>query len=268
MLRPGRANGTIFTRAVSPSLGACELTHLGRVAIDLPRATAQHAAYEAALVDCGYDVRRLPPLPWTPDAVFVEDTAVLLDGRAVITRPGSPARLAETTSTRGALEAAGFEVTGLAAGRLDGGDVLRVGRRLFVGLSTRTDQAGAAALRVAAGQGCEVVTVKVTGCLHLKTAACWLGAEADGSATDGSGALLINSRWLESGRFANLPLIEVDSDEPFGANALRLGATVLLAASAPRTASALAARGYQVRLLDISELQKAEAGLTCMSLIG
>ena len=130
-----------FTRAVSPKLPDCALTHLDRTLIDVARAVAQHAAYEQALADAGCEVIRLPELADDPDAVFVEDTALLLDGHAVITRPGVASRAGETESTAADLTGH-FEVHRIASGFVDGGDVLRIGRTLYVGLSTRTDAAG------------------------------------------------------------------------------------------------------------------------------
>ncbi len=187
--------------------------------------------------------------------------ALLLDGHAVMTRPGHGGRAAEVAATAAAL-AEWFEVRWLEAGRLDGGDVLRVGRTLFVGQSARSDAAGAAALAAAVnGLGFDVVPVTVTGCLHLKTGATWLGADAAGD-----GWLLLNPDWVDTGAFGRLRVLAVE--EPWAANTLREGDAVLMAAGNPRTAAALAARGYNVTELDISELQKAEAGLTCMSLIG
>src|SRR3954452_21001912 len=122
-----------FTRAVSPNIAQCELTHLERHPISAERAAAQHAAYEQALRDAGADVIRLPDLPDDPDAVFGEDTALLLDGHAVITRPGAASRIGETESTAAGLDDH-FEVHRIASGFLDGGNVLRIGRTLYVGL--------------------------------------------------------------------------------------------------------------------------------------
>ena len=125
-----------FTRAVGRRIAECQLTHLERVPIDVARATAQHATYEQALADAGFDIVRLPELADDPDAVFVEDTALILGDHAVITRPGAPSRIGEVDSTAEGL-AGRFEVHCITDGHVDGGDVLRIGRRLYVGLSTR-----------------------------------------------------------------------------------------------------------------------------------
>ena len=251
-----------FTRAVSPRLPQCALTHLDRVPIDAARADSQHAAYEAALRDAGCDVRRLPPLPDAPDGVFVEDTALLLDGHAIMTRPGTPSRALEVASTAAAL-AAFFPVHPLPHGRLDGGDVLRIGRAFFVGRSARTDDNGIAALaELSARFGFSVQPVSMGPCLHLKSAVTWLGADAADRA-----CVLMNPAWIDTAPFAEFDRMEIDPAEPWAANTLRLGKHLLVSAAYPRTNATLAARGYDLRVLDVSELQKAEAALTCMSLI-
>ena len=255
-----------FVRAVSPHLAACELTHLARAPIDVPRAAAQHAAYCAALADAGCVVQYLPPLPDAPDAVFVEDTALLLDGHAIITRPGAASRAAETSSVAVTV-AAHFIVQELPAGQLEGGDVLRIGRTLFVGATTRSDEAGVAALRACtAPLGFTVRKVAVGACLHLKTGVTYLGNDGNGRAT-----LLLNPDWIDAGVFADLgtlAVLPVDAAEPWAANTLRIHDTLLLPAGNRRTQTRLVALGFKVRVVDISELQKAEAGLTCMSLLG
>ena len=254
---------TAYTRAVSPLLADCALTHIGRSAIDPVRAAAQHAAYEAALRQADLRVVRLPELPDCPDGVFVEDTALLLDGHAIITRPGAASRVAETASTAAGLASA-FTVHHLPQGTLDGGDVLRIGRTLYCGRSARTDAAGATALAtLAAPLGFTVITVKVTGCLHLKTGATYLG-ENDA----GRPVLLCNPAWVDAACFAGFTHLHTAPGEDFAANTLRAGSTVFAAAGAPATAARMAAQGFIMRALDISELQKAEAGLTCLSLIG
>ena len=168
---------TAYTRAVSPRLADCALTHLERCPIDPARAAQQHADYEAALVGADCRVVRLPELPDHPDGVFVEDTAILLGNDAIITRPGAPSRAEEADSTAAGL-AAHFRVQRLSAGTLDGGDVLRIGRTLYVGLSSRTDAAGAAALAgMVAPLGYRLVTVEPAQCLHLKTAVTYAGQD-------------------------------------------------------------------------------------------
>ena len=246
-----------FTRAVSPRLAECELTHLARVAIDPARATGQHAAYEQALRDAGFEVIRLPELPGDPDAVFVEDTALLLDGHAILTRPGAASRAGEVDSTAAGL-AAHFTLHRIEHGFLDGGDVLRIGKRLYVGLSTRTDQDGIDALAAIAGPlGFDVRRAALRDCLHLKT----------GATLAAPGLLLVNPQAVDPAQFADVAALATDPAEAAAANCVMAGRTVVLPAGNPRTAAALRARGLTVVEVDVSELQKAESGVTCMSLI-
>ena len=251
-----------FTRAVSPLLAECELTHLERVPIDPHAAELQHSAYEHALADAGFDIIRLPDLPDHPDAVFVEDGALLLDGHAIILRPGAASRAGETPSTAAGL-AAHFELHRLESGFLDGGDVLRIGQTIYVGRSSRTDAAGISELgRVAASLGYRVIEAKLRDCLHLKTGATFIG-------NDGSGTpvLLFDPRCIDPAQFAGVEPIAVDAAEHPAANSLRVGDRLILPAPNPLTADALRERGFDVVEVNVSELQKAEAGVTCMSLI-
>lgn len=247
-----------LVREVSDSITRCELTHLVRTPIDLGRARAQHREYAAALAAVGCEVRWIPPLHELPDAVFVEDAAVVLDELAVITHPGAASRRAEVETVANAL-AAFRPLTRLEApGTLDGGDVLRVGRTLFVGRTARSDDAGHAALAAAvARHGYEVVPVEVRGCLHLKT----------GVSEVAPHTLLINRAWIDAAPFAGLDLINTDAAEPMAANALRIGDRVIHPAGFPRTAEALRARGIQRLEVAADELGKAEGGVTCCSLV-
>jgi dimethylargininase len=251
-----------FTRAVSSRLAECELTHLQRQPISAERAAAQHAAYEQALRDSGFEILRLPELSDCPDAVFVEDTALLLDGHAVILRPGIESRAGEVDSTAAGLSGH-FELHRLERGFVDGGDVLRIGQTLYVGLSTRTDSEGIGALRdVVAPLGFEVVQAELRNCLHLKTGATLAGADMHGVSV-----LLYSKRAVDPLQFAHVEPLAVDESEPAAANCFRAGDRLILPAGNPRTAGALRDRGFQVTEVDVSELQKAEAGVTCMSLI-
>lgn len=249
-----------FTRAVSPRLRECQLTHLQRVPIDAAAAAEQHAAYERALADAGFEIVRLPELADDPDAVFVEDTALLLDGHAVITRPGAASRIGEIDSTATGL-AADFELHRIERGHLDGGDVLRIGRRLYVGLSTRTDEAGIESLSgIVAPLGYKVVKAQLRDCVHLKTGATFAGA--DGSGTP---VLLYDEGSVDPDQFEGVEPVAVA--EPAAANCVRARDRLIMAAGNPRTAARLRERGFEVTEVDVSELQKAESGVTCMSLI-
>jgi dimethylargininase len=251
-----------FTRAVSPSLAECELTHLERVHIDSALATTQHATYESALQEAGFEIVRLPELANDPDAVFVEDTAILLDGHAVITRPGAASRIGETESTASGLRDH-FELHRIDRGHLDGGDVLRIGRTLHVGLSSRTDTAGIQALAgIATPLGFEVIEAELRDCLHLKTGATFAGLDRGGTPV-----LLYHEGSVDPVQFAAVERMAVDPEEAAAANCIRAGDWLILPAGNPKTAARLRDRGFRVIEVDVSELQKAEAGVTCMSLI-
>lgn len=249
-----------FTRSVSPRLSECQLTHLERVPIDSGRAARQHATYERALADAGFEIIRLSELADDPDAVFVEDTALLLGEHAVITRPGAASRIGETDSTAAGLSGA-FELHRIDRGHLDGGDVLRIGQRLYVGLSTRTDSQGVANLaEIVTPLGYEVVGAKLRDCLHLKSGATFAGPDGAGTPL-----LLYDERSVDPRQFAGAEPFVVD--EPAAANCVRAGDRLIMAAGNPRTAARLRDRGFGVVEVDVSELEKAESGVTCMSLI-
>lgn len=247
-----------LTRAVPPSIANCELTHLARTPIDVERAAAQHAAYEAVLTRLGCTVVRLPDEPDQPDSVFVEDTAVVLDDLAVITRPGAESRRRETASVATALREHRRLACIQPPGTLDGGDVLQIGQRVYVGLSGRTNADGARQLaELLAPHGYRVTGIDVRGCLHLKSA---VTAVADD-------AVLVNPQWVDVSHFHGLKRVDVHPDEPLAANVLRVDEILLCAAAAPRTRERLGAKGFAVESVDVSELAKAEAGVTCCSLI-
>ena len=251
-----------FTRAVSPRLTDCQLTHLARSPIDASKAALQHQAYENALRTAGFDIVRLPELADDPDAVFVEDTALILGDHAVITRPGAASRIGETESTARGL-AGHFQLHRIETGHLDGGDVMRIGRTLYVGLSTRTDAVGIDSLRqLARPLGFEVVQAELRDCLHLKTGATFAGPDGVGMPT-----LLYNPRCVDPAQFAATHPLSIDEAEPAAANSLRVGERLILPAGNPRTVERLRTRGFDIVEIDVSELQKAEAGVTCMSLI-
>ena len=247
---------------MSPKLADCEITHIHRAPIDQAKAVEQHAAYEQALSKAGLEIIRLPELPEHPDAVFVEDTALLLGDHAVILRPGAASRAAETESTGAALRH-DFELHRLTDGNVDGGDVLRIGHTLYVGASTRSNDAGIASLREAVAPiGFEVKRTDLKGCLHLKTAATMIGPDGNGDQI-----LLYSAESLDPAQFEGVVPLAVDADEAGAAHCIRVGEQVIMPAGYPRTAQALRDRELDVVEVDISELEKAEAGLTCMSLI-
>jgi dimethylargininase len=236
----------------------CELTHLERVPIDLERARAEHASYEDVLRRLGCHVTRLPATDDMADSVFIEDTAVVLDEMAVLARPGAPSRRAEVAAVGIALRSHRPIAAILPSGTIDGGDVLRAGRRLFVGVGARTNADGAKQLRgISAPFGYSVEETPFEGCLHLKTAATSVADDL----------VLVNPEWVDPGRFAPLRTIAVDPAEPFAANALRIGADVVYPAEYPRTRARLEAAGLRVHGVAARELAKAEGGVTCCSLV-
>jgi dimethylargininase len=247
-----------ITRGVSTQIGACELTHVERNAIDVTLARAQHRAYEDALAQLGCRVDSLPALDDLPDSVFVEDVAVVLDEIAVITRPGAESRRPEAALIAPAL-ANYRRVTFIQSpGTLDGGDVLRIGRRIFVGQSGRSNGSGIEQLRtVAWPYGYTVTVVPVRGCLHLKSAITEVAP----------GAVLVNPEWVDGSAFGHVTTIEVDPGEPYGANGLLVSGRLIYPESFPATRRRLEGAGVDVLPVDVSELQKAEGAVTCCSLV-
>jgi dimethylargininase len=217
-----------ITRAVSPAINRCELGFIERQEISLAKAGEQHRLYEACLAELGAAVVSLPAEPDYPDSVFVEDPAVVVDEVAVITRMGAASRRGESESLGRALARYRPLRHLREPATLEGGDVMRIGRTLFVGVSHRSNRAGVGQLSAElAPFGYTVVPVEVRGALHLKTACCHIG--------DG--------------------------------NVLAAGDSVIAPLGFPRTAEILAGIGKKVRLIDVSELMKAEAGVTCSSLL-
>lgn len=247
-----------ITRDVSAGLAACELTHLARVPIDIAAARAQHEGYTAALAAAGYRVEQLPSTAGMPDAVFVEDIAVVFDQLAIITRPGVRSRRAEVAAVADALGRHRELRVIEPPGTIDGGDVLVAGTRVFVGRSSRTNADAVAQMRrILAPHGYRICELSVGDCLHLKSAVTCVG----------TGVLLLNPDWIDPAAFADFEIVTVDAAEPSAANVLRLRDRVVVASAFPRTADRLAARGLEVVAVDASELAKAEGAVTCCSLI-
>jgi dimethylargininase len=256
--QPDRTQGIALVRRPGPRITEGLVTHIERGAVDPERAAQQHAAYRKTLREAGWDVREAARADDFPDAAFVEDVTVFLDRRAVLTHPGDPSRRGEVESLASMLALIGIPTVPLGGdGTLDGGDVIRTGDKLFVGQSTRTNEAGFAALAEhAAEEGIEARPVKVDGCLHLKTGATALP----------DGAILADVACVDTEAFGSLEIVE--APEPLGANVLMLGGDRIIApASAPKTIEVLRDRGLQVEVLDISEFESVEAGLTCLSVL-
>lgn len=249
---------TAITRRVSPCIGKCELTYLTRRPIDVRRARQQQQAYERLLSDLGLYVISLPAEQELPDAVFVEDTAVVTDEVAVVTTMGCTARRREVDSISPVLEKYRLLQSINGAGVLEGGDVVQVGRTLFVGISTRTNVNGISQLsRIVTPYGYEVRPVQVKGCLHLSTGCGFIGRNT----------ILANPSWVDLSPFEGFEIINVSPSEPWSANGLTLADHVLISAASPQTAARVRERGFRVLTVDISEFEKAEGGLTCLTLI-
>lgn len=247
-----------LVREISPDMRDCELSFVARSPIDLALASAQHQAYRDALAGLGCHVIALPAEPGLPDAVFVEDTAMVLDEIAVITRPGAASRRPEVASVADVLARYRQLVPIRAPATVEGGDILRIGRDIYVGLSARTNRDGIRQLAEAVrGHGYEVHAVSIAGCLHLKSAV----TMADGD------SLLVHPGWVDASLFKGFRIIEIDPAEPHAANALRVGTGLVYPSCFPRTQARLQAAGIAVNTVDVSELQKAEGAVTCCSLI-
>lgn len=246
-----------ITRPTGPELADCELTHLDRIPIDIEAAVEQHDVYLQVLTDLGVEVVELPRLPHHPDAVFVEDTALVLDEVAVLLRPGVDSRRGEVADVATALGSFRELRFMEAPATMDGGDLIVVGRTIIAGQTSRTGSEGAAALAgLVHPFGYEVVTVPVSGCLHLKTAAT---AAADDT-------IVVDPAHVDLTGI-DAKLIEVHPGEAAGANVVAVGGTLLTDVRTPRTAERLRAHGYDIVALDVSEFAKAEGALTCKSLL-
>jgi dimethylargininase len=247
-----------ITREVSPRFSDCEITHIERTPIDLDIARAQHHEYVEALKRLGCQVVELPAEADLPDSVFVEDTAIVLPELAVITRPGAESRKPETESIVQALAPLKKLVSLQEPASLDGGDVLILGKKIYVGLSTRSNQEAVDQLnRLLNEYGYSATGIAMYDCLHLKTAVTRVDKNT----------LLINKNWVDTHHFDGFRLIEVDPDESFAANCLPIGEAIVFPTAFPRTRAKLEAAGYQVTEVDVSELAKAEGAVTCCSLI-
>jgi dimethylargininase len=253
-----------FTRAIvrPPCANFADgLTTAGLGAPDLALARAQHEAYVRALEACGLAVTRLPADDRFPDSTFVEDTAVLARGLAVLCRPGAPSRAGEVAAIRAAVEAEFADVAAIEApGTVDGGDVCEAGDHVFVGVSERTNEEGArqlAAFLATRGLTSSLVDVRgIPGLLHLKSGIAWLGERT----------LALSARFAEREEFAGWDLLRVPEGEDYAANAVLVNGRVLVAAGFPRLEAALRARGLAPLPLGMSEFRKLDGGLSCLSL--
>ncbi|HEX7705260.1 MAG TPA: arginine deiminase family protein [Thermoanaerobaculia bacterium] len=244
-----------ITRDVSPSIERCELTHVERSVIDYERACLQHERYRELLSSLGCRMITIDADPGFPDSVFVEDAAIVLDDLAVITRPGAESRRGETSAVAVALAPFRKLVHIEAPATLDGGDVLVLDDRIFVGLSDRSNHAAIDQLRRLTGRA--VTAVVMSDCLHLKTAITQVSRNQ----------LVVNRAWVDVAPFEGWELIDVAPGEPFGGNAVLLGDVVVYPAAYGDTRRRLEERGIEVRTVEADELAKAEGGVTCCSLL-
>lgn len=247
-----------LTREISSTINRCELTHVRRQPIDLPVAREQHRQYERALESLGCAVRRLPSDDTMPDGVFIEDTAVVLPELAIVTRPGAESRRREVDAVADALAQFRPVTRVEPPGTLDGGDVLVVGRHVFAGRSSRTNDAGIEQMRLAvAPYGYALDSLSPLGCLHLKSAVTALDERT----------LLVNPGWISEGALTGFERLAVDPSEPGAANVVSVDGRVVAAAAFPLTCRRLRDRGFEVIEIEVTELAKAEGALTCCSLL-
>ena len=247
-----------LTRGVSPSIGDCKLTFMERERIDVAAATRQHEAYKQSLTKMSVHVTSLDLLPAAPDAVFIQDTAVVVDEVAVVATMGAACRAQEVESVVQVLSSHRTLKRLSPPATLEGGDVVRIGRTLYVGDSGRTNREGIRQLSdILAPYDYEVRAVGVSGCLHLSTGCSYLGR----------GLMLLNPVWVDAGPFRQFEILEVPETESWAANTIAAGDTVLMASAFERTRALVEERDFNVIATDISELQKAEGALTCMSIM-
>lgn len=247
-----------ITRDVSPRFNECEITHIERSPIDVHIARAQHHTYVQALKELGCAVLELPAEDDLPDSVFVEDTAVILRDVAILTRPGADSRKPETDSIASALAPYREIVRIQPPATVDGGDVLVLGKKIYVGMSSRSSLDAVTQMNNLLGKyGYETQGVELRDCLHLKSAVTRVDDET----------LLINRKWVDIENFEGRKLIDIDPSEPFAANCLPINNSIIYPTAFPKTTSRLEASGYQVQPVNVDELAKAEGAVTCCSLI-
>jgi dimethylargininase len=249
-------NGTALVRTPGSRLAEGIVTHQRRVPVDVDLARAQHAAYADALAACGWRIAPVPAVEDCPDSVFVEDTVVVCEDLAVLARPGAPARRAEVAGVAAMAGPLGLRTAAIAApGTLDGGDVLQAGHTVYVGRGGRTNAASIRQLRaLLAPLGRTVIAVPLRNVLHLKSAVTALP----------DGTFLLAPQLVPAALFPAVRPV----DEEAGCHVVLLGADrVLIAASAPRTAQLLDDLGFTPVVADISEFEKLEGCVTCLSVL-
>jgi dimethylargininase len=247
-----------ITHSVSPNIEGCELTFIDRAPIDFHLAASQHDRYCAFLSESGLTVEKLHGNEAYPDSCFVEDTAVVVDELAVICSMGIESRRAETRLIEQELSKY-LDIARISLpAAIEGGDVLRIGKKLYVGESSRTNIQGIEELaKLLSPLGYSVISVKTKGGLHLKSACSAINEET----------ILVNPEWVEIAVFEGLNLLYTPADEPGAANVVRAGETVGVQAGFPKTVELIKRVIERVEVIDTSELCKAEGALTCLSII-
>jgi dimethylargininase len=247
-----------LTHIISPDIARCELSFIERTPIDYDLAVQQHKAYCALLEECGLRVIELTVNKAYPDSTFIEDTAFVVQEIAVMARMGAGSRRGEVPGIESVLATYRTIDRILPPATLEGGDVLRAGQKVFVGITPRTNAAGVSSLAaILKPFAYRVIPVPVRGCLHLKSACTLIGAET----------ILMNPYWIDPDPFKGFRVITVPEAEPWGANALLIDTLVGVHAGFRRTIEILHDLRLQVKTVDISELLKAEAGMTCSSIV-
>jgi len=249
-------NGTVLVRAPSSRLAEGIVTHVRRVPVDVALARAQHAGYADALAASGWMIQPVPVAEECPDSVFIEDAVVVCEDLAVLARPGVPARRPEVPGVAGIVRSLGLRTAAIQEpGTLDGGDVLQAGHTVYVGRGGRTNGAGIRQLRaLLAPLGRTVIAVPLGNVLHLKSAVTALP----------DGTFLLLPQLVPAGLFPAVRPVEEES----GCHVVPLGGDqVLIAASAPRTAELLDDVGFTLVVVDISEFEKLEGCVTCLSVL-
>jgi dimethylargininase len=247
-----------ITRAISPNMDNCELTHFEREPINIQQAIQQHKEYEKNLEKLGCKIISAVAAPDLPDSVFVEDCAIVLDEIAIMTHPGAESRREEVKGIAEVLAPHRELFFIESPGIIDGGDVLVIGRNIWVGLSNRSKLGAIEQLqKITSAFGYTVLGVEVTDCLHLKSAVTQVAENT----------VLLNPSWIKVGIFKDFKIIETHPDEPNASNALPINDVVLFPKAYPLTAKRLEENGIQIIYLDNSEVTKAEGALTCCSII-
>ena len=247
-----------LTHRVSPNINECELTHSKKEPISYELARKQHETYCQILQSQGIKVRELTINLSHQDSCFIEDTAVVLDEVAIMASMGVKSRIGEVSGIENELTKFRVIKKIKPPGFLEGGDVLVIGKHVFIGLTTRTNKEGIKQFeQIASPFGYQIIPIEVNGCLHLKSA-CTALNEIN---------ILVNTNWISAKSFSGYNIVQVSPDEPMAANCLNLNGKIFIASGFPETRKILELRGYSFNTINISELQKAEGALTCSSII-